>query len=130
MVFVLPAVPFVELPLHFPALSHLTQHIGVIWIAHLPAYPWNSADSGALRFAVLISQCQRPSVRAGAVLNELGKVGDISQGSFLSLKTLELHLQLSFGSQAALSLSLGAKIQIFRIWIQIRAEELLLSRCS
>lgn len=71
----LPAEPFVELLLHCAALSHLTQHIGVIWIVHLPAYPWNSADS--LLFAVLISQCQWPSVTAGAVLNELDKAGDV-----------------------------------------------------
>lgn len=110
MVFVLLAEPLVELLLRCAALSCLTQHIRAIWIVHLPAYPWNSADSGAL------CQCQWPSVRAGAVLDELGEAGDVFPRQLFVPGGLELHLQLSGSSQGAPSLSSGAEIQIFHVW--------------
>jgi len=57
VLFMLSAGPFVQLLFHYAAFSNLTQHITAIWIIHLPVYPWCSADSGGLHFAVLLSQC-------------------------------------------------------------------------
>jgi len=52
-------------------------------------------------------------VRAGAVVNDLGIVCDISQGSLLFFKTLKLNLQHKIGLQVNGFLSLKAKIRIF-----------------